>query len=416
MATTLTTVSAILKEDYQPGIREELNNKFRFLRQWEANTEDVVGLEAYLAIHTSRNSGVGFRAEYGTLPTAGNQGYSAEKVKLRYGYGRMAISGPIIKAMATDRGSFDRAMRSETTRLVKDVMRTTNRAAWGTSDGVIADTEANAAATTVNLDVDTTAVQFRQLEPGMLVDIGPKGSNPAGSASQIQILATGGSAGAFTIQFCLPGGSSAIAVTTSDEDSITQSGSGGGASGGPAQKEPTGVQTIVAASGTLFNVDPTVTAVWKSTVSTNSGTKRSISESLIAQQIHAVDIASGEEVRQLWGSDGVYRSVANLLTPIKRFTNTQLLKGGYEALEFAAGGVTCSLAWERDAPSNSLWGFTPEKLIEFYSSDWEFMDNDGAVLSRVPNVDAYEATLEKYLELATDARNAHFLLGDITEN
>ena len=48
-------------------------------------------------------------------------------------------------------------------------------------------------------------------------------------------------------------------------------------------------------------------------------------------------------------------------------------------------------------------------------SDWEFMEEDGAVLNRVSNQDAYEFTLFKYAELTTDRRNSHGLLFDITE-
>jgi hypothetical protein len=47
-------------------------------------------------------------------------------------------------------------------------------------------------------------------------------------------------------------------------------------------------------------------------------------------------------------------------------------------------------------------------------SDWEFMDDDGAILNRVANTDAYEATLYIYSELATDARNAHAAVRDLT--
>lgn len=49
-------------------------------------------------------------------------------------------------------------------------------------------------------------------------------------------------------------------------------------------------------------------------------------------------------------------------------------------------------------------------------SDWEFMDEDGSVLSRVGGVDAYEATLFKYHELTTDMRNAHGIITDLTES
>ena len=45
--------------------------------------------------------------------------------------------------------------------------------------------------------------------------------------------------------------------------------------------------------------------------------------------------------------------------------------------------------------------------------DFHWMDQDGAILSRVSNTDAYEGTLCLYEELATDARNAHTWLTDV---
>lgn len=416
--TTFGTVSAALKEDYRPAIREELNNKVKFLAQIEKNTEDVEGLEAYLALHVRRNNGVGARAEYGTLPGAGNQGYAAEKVPLVQNYGRMAISGPIIEAMASNRGSFDRAVKSETSRLVNDLKRDVNRQIFGTSDGVIAKVQATANTTPTNLATATTAVQFRQLEPGMLIDCGPIASNPAGSFTQLEILATAGSAGAYTITFTTPGGSVAVNVTTGNNDSISRSGAGGGVAGGTgvtAKKEVTGLQTIVASSGALFNVDPATQPVWKSTVD-SAAANRSVSEQMVAKAQQGVDIASGGTVNQIWCSDGVQRAYANLLTTLKRFNNTVEIKGGFTGIDVSAGaGGTCTLVYDRDAPGNKMFGLDTTHLIEFYATDWDWMDMDGSVLSRVPNVDAYEATLRKYSEFATDARNAHFLISEITE-
>src|SRR4051812_170585 len=102
--TTLTTADAALKEDYQPTIREQLNNSSMLLNQIERNSKDVEGRRAILSLHTNRNSGVGARAEGGTLPTAGSQGYTEERVPLRYNYGRIKLTGPVIRAMKSDKG------------------------------------------------------------------------------------------------------------------------------------------------------------------------------------------------------------------------------------------------------------------------------------------------------------------------
>ena len=67
MALTLTTADSALKEDYQPAIREQLNNEIMMLAQIESNSTDVEGRRAVLSLHVSRNSGVGPRAEGGTF-------------------------------------------------------------------------------------------------------------------------------------------------------------------------------------------------------------------------------------------------------------------------------------------------------------------------------------------------------------
>jgi hypothetical protein len=49
-------------------------------------------------------------------------------------------------------------------------------------------------------------------------------------------------------------------------------------------------------------------------------------------------------------------------------------------------------------------------------SDWEWMQEDGSVLNRVANKDAYEATMFIYHQLTTDQRNAHGVIEDLTES
>jgi hypothetical protein len=61
-----------------------------------------------------------------------------------------------------------------------------------------------------------------------------------------------------------------------------------------------------------------------------------------------------------------------------------------------------------------MFSVTPDRLQEYRAADWEMMSDDGAILSRVSGVDAYEATLFMYHELATDQRNALGLMSGIT--
>ena len=403
---TLSTADAVLREDYLPGVREQLNNNTA-LALFEKNSEDVVGRRAVLAAHVTRNPGVGSRADGGALPNAGNQTYTDEWVYLKYHYGRINVSGPTIKAMASDKGSFVRAIKSEMDGVTNDLRRQLNRQCFGKSDGSIAQCTTTSGSTTVNLATTTSVVQMRQLEVGLIIDIGTLGTSPTPVANGTAVTITGVSVSNKTITI------SGSGVTTTSSHYVSLTGSGGGTT---AQKELTGLQTIVSATGAVHNIDPATYPIWAAYSDTNSGTLRSLSENMLAKAQQGVNIAGGVDVNLWITSDGVHRAYASLLTGLKRFTDTVDLKGGYKGLSAAAGGVNVvPVTWDRDSTANTAFGLRTDNLIEFRMSDWEWMDQDGAILQRSIGYDAYEAVLFKYAELATDKRNAHAIVGDITE-
>ena len=407
MALTLTTADSALKEDYQPAIREQLNQEIMFVAQMERNSIDVEGRRAVLSLHVSRNSGVGARAEGGTLPTAGNQGYAESRVTLKYNYGRIQINGPVIRAMKSDTGSFTRAVDSETQGVVQDLKRDYNRQLFGNLEGTIAQCDTTSAATEVELVSTTTATQMRQFEVGMKVDIGTLAApSTIVSASAITAIDNDVSGGTQSITI-------SDSVTTTTSHYVTRAGTKT-ASG--STNELTGLQAIVTNSGTLFNINPTTDTVWKSTVSSNSGTNRAATDNLFEQVIDDIMLDGGYAPNFIVTSPAVRRNYASQLKAQKRFMNTIDLKGGFSAVSVDAGNVSIPLATDRDAPSNKAFVLNLNHLKIHESSDWEFMDEDGAVLSRVSGVDAYEATLFKYSEMTTDKRNAHGRIDDLLES
>ncbi len=402
---TLTLAAASLKDDYQPVMREQLNNSFMILQQIEGNSDDVEGKNAVLSLHVRRNSGVGARAEGGTLPTAGNQGTVEERTSLRFNYGRIQVSGQTIKAMRSDKGSWVRSVDSETKGVVADLQRDVNRQIFGTSDGVIAATTNGASSTTVTLAATTTDAQMRQIEEGMLVDIGD--TSPFTSlATAREVSAIDFDARTFVI--------SGAAIDTTTSSRVVRSGAGGS---GASQKELTGLQSIVDDSGELFGVNPSTYSIWKSKVLGNSGTNRAASENLFAKAVMQGEINGGVTVSAFVTSDGVHRNYAAQLQGQKRTNDTLDLKGGYKAISITAGtSGQVGLTWDRDCPGNKAFGLSFPHLKQHKQTDWEWMDDDGAILSRVSGTDAYEATLFQYHELTTDKRNAHVLVEDLTES
>jgi hypothetical protein len=394
MSLDKTTASGVLKEFYIPTVNDQLVNKNEYLAQLEKNTEDVEGTEAVLSLHVGRNQGIGARKELEDLPAPGNQAYVKARVNLKYNYGQIQVSGPVMRAMKSDNGSWLRALESETKGIVADLKRDTERQLLSTSDGVIAAT----GVTTADTDVvhSATKTQRLHLKVGMLIDIGTVAS-PTAVASARTITAIVSDT-VFTI--------SGAAVTTATTDRIFRAGSGGS---GANQREITGLQTIVDSTGSLFGVDPATYPEWVSYE--KDASSAAISDALIEELIDEVDIVSPLGVPDWAITDHRQARVyAATLADQRRFTSDGELFGGFKGLEVGTASGTLVLSTLRDAPVQTLFAVNRSALTEYKASDWEFMEEDGNVLQRIVTgngKDGYGATLFKYSEQATSYRNAH---------
>lgn len=398
MGTTLTTFDAILKNQYLGPIREQLNNTCLLYSRLEKNEDSVVGKNFTIPLHYGRNEGVGARAEGGTLPTAGNQAYKECIVPMRYQYGRIQISGPTIKAARSNAGAFVRAVDSEMRGLEKDMRASMNRQAFGDGTGILA-TCASAASDGVTVTVDSTA----KLRVGMPVDIlvTATGATTAGVVGDTVASIT--SATVFVLT---------TGVTTygsiGDTYSVYVSGS--------RNNEMMGLSGIVSATTTLQSLDVSSYPWWKATVQAGSGSNRAISDTIIQTAIDTLEANSSGMCTAMYTSFGVRRAYQALLTATKQLVNTQELQGGYKAISYLGGAHgSIPIIADKDAPANKIFCVDENELAIYRLADFDWMQEDGAILSRVSGRDAYEAVLYVYQELGTSMRNAHVLISNITE-
>jgi hypothetical protein len=407
MALLFSAASAILKDYYRPTVREQLNNSHPLLEAVVQNTDDFVGEQAVLSIHTGRSSGVGAGGEDDDLPTAGSQGHTKVNIPVYLQRARIQVSVKAMEATKSDAGAFIRAMKDETTRIVDDSKFDVSRQLFGTSNGVIMQCGTTTASTTVVLAAATTAVQMRQIYSGMLVDIGTVAvpDTIAGDRSISNIDRT-------ALTFDISG----AAVTTSASHFIFRQ-NAGGALGGAGQLEVTGLQTIVDDTATLHGVAPGTVEDWASYVNDNSGTPRTTTDLLVETVIDEVHIASGRTPDVFWTTHGVSRNWAADKQDQQRFTAppTQLA-GGFMAPTVSTPSGTIGFMTDRFCPANTGFALSSQHLIEYVLMDWDFMDQDGNILNRVANKPSYEATLLKFHEMATDRRNAHGRLDDLSES
>jgi hypothetical protein len=172
-------------------------------------------------------------------------------------------------------------------------------------------------------------------------------------------------------------------------------------------KELTGLSQIVAATGQVYNIDPATQPVWKSTVNSNSGTLRALSEGLLIKLV--------DDVRQQGGR----RSYFNLLVQQRRYSNTTEFEGGFKGLAFTTDNGDIPFVSDYDCLPNQVYAVNEKEVKIYEAGDWSFMNRDGSnwqrVITSAGAFDAYACTLYKYMEIGTHRRNAHGLLSDITE-
>jgi len=413
---TLSNMDAILKDDYKE-YWEQFNQTCFILAQLDPQSDTIQGRRATHAIHTGRSGAVGARRDGVTLPTAARQRHTTVQVPLRYVYGRIELSLPLINQASGGSASFVDSMENEMSGIRNDGGRDVCRQAWGTSNGVVAQCGTTSSSTTVQLASTTTAAQMRHLFVGRRIDIGTVAS-PTTIADSVSITAVSTSSKTITI--------SGSAVTTSSSHYVFIEDAGGASDNtgnvDDGQSELTGLQTIVDDSGTLHTVNPSTYQIWVAQEYGNSGTNRALAETMVTQAIMQNTVESGETVDVLISNIGVGIVAQQILAAYNRNVDTVEFKGGFKGIKWSTPGVGGSgsrdVGWfvDFDCPANSIYGINTGRLRLYQDAPWTWMDNDGAVLSRVQNYPAFEATLYTSMELACVQRNAHFKITDLTES
>lgn len=387
MSFDLTAASAVLKEDYQAPIREQLNNDNYVINKLVQKKQEATGKEFYVPLHTGRNNGIGYRAEGAALPTAGNQKYKQSTANCKYLYGTIEITGPTIAAMRNDKGAFIRAAESEMKGLLKDLKDQRARALFGDGTGKLATFATNTSVNTL------TASHVRYMQVGMLIDIVNSGGTVTVTGRQITAVDKVNK----TITI------SGAAVTTANTDYAVVS--------GDLNNEAMGLGGIMSSTLTLQGINPSTDTFWVPNVLGNSGTNRALSTQLMRQAIDFSELQGGN-IDLVTGSYGVRASYEAILNQLVRYTNPMELEGGYKALEFDGRPIIV----DRYHAPNTMYFIETEEIDLYQLSDFEWMEDDkGSALYQVPGYDKYAAVMRAYETLVTYQRNAHSVLADLTE-
>lgn len=410
MAFDLSAASNVLKTRYLGPIREQLNNSTILLSRIgrEDNAISVSGKNFTVPLHTGRNTSAGTgRVDGGTLPTAGAQSYDVAVVPNTYQYGRIQITGPTVAATRDNAGAFVKAIDAEIQGLVMDFKRSFNRQLH--SDGVdaLGYIAATVTATTAGVVDDRRGNNANFLQSGaQVVDILAGNTTTVRSAG---VTVTPGSAATSPVGQNVTFG---VAQTLVTLDPLVVPGTAG--------LQLMGIAGIVSASdppllgGGLHGLPVASKTFWIAQVVNNSGTNQSLTLENMQKPLDLIATNSDYDeggVKFLLCSYGVRAKYVSILIADKRHVNTMELDGGFSAVDFNGK----PLVPDPQCRKNRIYYLSPDTLKIFRTSDFDWLDKDGSVLSRVPNTDAYEATMFHYGNLGTIARNANGLLDDISE-
>ncbi len=396
MGATLTTVAAITKEVYGPRIVNQLEQEVTLTKRIEktsqGTSQDAGGKYVTFPLKVRRNSGIGYRNELEALQAAGQQGYNNVRVPLRYGYGRVHISGPTMKLAETNPQAFTSAMTEEMSGLKDDIAKDTNRILWGNGLGVLATVDTGAAGVnTVSIGTNEAALNYLDLD--MMIDIlDSTGATP--KASNRKITAMNAATGDFTFDGAV--------ATVVIGDIVVRTGNFG--------REPNGLTSLVSNSTTaLFNLSSTTEPLWSSPVDATGG---ALSESKMIAMCDLLRTKGGRPT-VIFTDLGSRRAYFNLLTTQRRFTDTKTFEGGFKGLGFTYDD-DIPVVTDIDAPPGVMW-FLKEDTFKIYRPEaWSWEDTDGNLWKWVTGFDAFEALMKQYWEFAIDRRNVNGKMTGIT--
>lgn len=406
----MTTAANVLKEIYEPRVRDQLQSELITISRIEKTnegieTDKIGGKYVRFAVRVQRNHGIGYRNEMEALPNPRTQDYRDAQVRLAYGYGAIQLSGQAFELADSDSQAFASLLEQEVDGMKEALKKDTNRTIYGTTTGILA-VATGAGSTTTFV---TTNAQY--LEIGMLVDyydVTDTNSVPVLVNASVAISDITTVAGVSTVTF-------ATTVTaTGVGDFLTRAGS--------RSKEPVGFEHMVAGltntnalgtgGGALYNITH---STWTGNMDSTAG---AVSE---GRMINMVDVIRqrGGNTTVIFTSLGVRRAYVNLLEQQRRYVNTTKFTGGFTGIAFTTDNGEIPLVSDFDCQPGRMY-FMNEKQIKIYqNADWSWMNRDGNMWQRLQDssgeYDAYRARLFKYWQVGTHRRNSHGMITGLIE-
>ncbi|MES0334797.1 MAG: phage major capsid protein [Candidatus Magnetobacterium sp. LHC-1] len=386
---TISTLSEALRTYYLRTMVDQLDYAVNpFYAQIEKNSEEVDRETIKMVMRYGRTGNVVFRAEDGALPSSGNRSYLQVDYSTKNIYGRFQLSSKSMKIAQKSKESFINILEEQLESTLQDAKDQLGRSLFGDGNGILAGCSAEGPTTTLTPDTDPG---LKYLAAGMVIDICDNTGTV--KVSGRTITAVDDVAGTITI--------SGANVTTLATDIIVITGNYG--------LEMTGLAAVLGTSSNLYGKARASYPFLKPNITAISG---EIDELDIQKGMDDAQKRAGGQTDFIICNEGVKRAYQYLMNALRMNIDIMDLKGGYKAMSY--NGVPLTHDKYCDAGVMYLLNKGDWKMHQI--GDWNWLQEDGAVLKHVSGYAEYEAVLEYYGDLGCKVPSRQTKLTGITEH
>lgn len=432
---TMTSFDRILKEFYPAGgIVNQLNIDTFLLDKVEKakHFTNVGGRYLYKPARFGLSGGVGPRPENTALPTPGSNTYDDIQIPIRFHYGVVQVSGPLMAVSKSDKHAFAQALALTMDSMYDEFRLVANILCYGWGSGIVGKVGSVSGA---NITLADDIHPINWFYEGQKLDVFDTDeiTADAGVTNPIQVVGVDYATRVVTV-------SAGTSIDATDVLVLA----------GSLNQAPEGLLSAVddgTYRSTYFGINRTLRPRWKSYIDVatpgtvtkyGSTTRRTITGTMIQGALDAQRQRAGaaRPVDQIISSLGVRRMYWNSLSPDRRF-DSAIYDGGWEMLKFSNGDRTIPWFGDEYAPRYTVFGLhtgtvpaargkktdkvQDEEVLAVYEALPAAWDNAAGgsemkqVYSGTSFVDAVGAFMKWYYNFGTCRPNLFVRMDDISE-
>jgi hypothetical protein len=419
MPSNTSTVGALLKEQIEPGLVNQLNTETPLLDSFSKGGETpILGKYKVKGVKVNRNRGGYYTAESGAIPVAGTVEIQNLMIPERFYHHAVSFTEQVLNASRSNEAAFADVMAINMDDVKETVRQRRNRGLWGDGRGI--QCLVNGAATTTTVTVDAPGGIAGADDGTRFLNVGDwvAAVNPAGGLRQAVAyrVETVPTASTFTTN---------AAVTWSDNDYVVRC------------VETTGTLTIgnseynhlpmglsgMADNSTLLNLyfglSRTTFPILNAHVGTSIG---ALSADVIQRYLDVAHKVGGAVTNELWMESAVKRAYLKLMEADRRYMAADLRTpnagtAAAGARKYADTGLkfgSIPIYQDPDCPYGHLFGLDTRSL-KHYQGPMGWADRDGTVLrASTTAIDTWDAFFRCFEQFACEQPNQLFKMSGIT--